>query len=482
MRHVVTLSRSWGTASFVALCAVFVVAGVVAGRLVAAPSTQVLTLAGSAALIYFALFVWQPAAAVLAYIALRPLVDAFVFQQVAGFTLGELWGLGMVLSACLYLLLENADDKDKLKLPAAPIAFLFFVLMLSITRPPLTGAITSWTKIASWILVMLVCERISRNARGQRMTWWTGIAMGAMLTLAVTVMIRQHRYGSAFYANWGTGLKLGGQLPHALSMAAVLLLPFALVGVMFIAPRILSLAISAGLLMAIFLSYVRTALLGSVVVLAALLVLAFRFGGRIRTAGIAVAAGVGVAVFIARDRILQRFSDLTLLSSSGATQSEAGSGRMGIWSTYLDHAFDNVVHTLVGRGANAAELLGVTVFGRQSGAHNDTIELLLSGGVVLVACFIVLIVWMAATPVRTLRDPEQSQPTKAFAALALGAVLAFALMSQLNGIVFYQSSVVIGLVVGLVRGMAATPGETFLDLDPAAETQPADIPSTRTGT
>ena len=482
LRQEIPLSRSWGTAGFVALSAFFVVAGLVAGRLVAAPSTQMLAFAGSVMLVYFAVFVWQPAAAILAYIALRPLVDAFVFQQIAGLSLGELWGLGMILSACLYLVLENADQEERLRLSAVPIGFLFIVLMLYVTRSPLVPAVTSWTKIASWILVMLVCERVSRDSRGQRMTWWAGIAMGAMLTLAVAVMIRQDRYGQAFYDSWGPARSWAAnsrtRSPWRPSCSSRSRWPERSSS-----PRGSSRCrVAAGLLAAVFLSYVRTALLGALVVLAMLLLLTFRYGGKVRAAGFAVAIGTAVGIVLAWDRIAQRFSDLTLLSASGAAQGEAGSGRVRIWSAYADYAFDSVVHALVGRGANAAELLGVDVFGRQAGAHNDVMELLLAGGLLLVAAFVVLLVWMATGPVRLLRDPRQSPSAKGYAALALGAVVAFALMSQLNGIVFYQSSVVVGLVVGLCRGMAETPGETFLDEVPADERLRGHAPPRPTGT
>ncbi len=436
--------------------------GVLVGTLTASPSTKSLALVCAAALVYLALFVWQPAVALLTYIALRPLVDAFVFQELHGFTLGEVWGLGMVVSACLFLVLESSDRVQRMRLSGVPLAFLFFLAMLTATRPQLTAAIAGWTKVASWILVMLACERISRDHRGQRMCWWAGTAMGATLVLSVGIMIRQDRYGSAFYGNLGLGV--AGQLPHVLSIGAVLLLHFALAGALLVGRRALSLAIAAGLLAAIVLSYVRTALLGGLVILGAFVAVSAKSGGKARVAGLAMAAGTAMAAYVARDRITQRFTDLTLLSTSGQAQGAAGSGRLGIWRTDINAAFDSIQHAIIGRGAEAAEQIGMRVLGFHVGAQNDFLEFLLAGGLLLGICFLVLLAWMASSPLRMLRDGRQSSYARGFAALALGAVAAFALMSMLNGIAFYQSSVALGLLVGLCRGMSATPGETFLDV------------------
>lgn len=442
-----------------ALCTSFAATGLLVGTLAASQSTRSLALLCGAAFVYVALFVWQPAVALLTYIALRPLVDAFVYQELRGFTLGEIWGFGMVVSACLFLLLESRDRVQRLALAAVPVAFLFALAMLTVTRPELTAAVADWTKVASWILVMLVCERISRDPRGQWMCWWAGTVMGATLVVSVGIMILQGRYGSVFYRYLG----VSGQLPHVLSTGAVLLLPIALAGALLVGRRGLSLAVTVGLLAAIVLSYVRTALLGAVVVLVALLAVSAKSGGKVRVAGLALAVVAVLTAFVQRDQIAQRFTDLTLLSASGTAQGAAGSGRLAIWRTDINAAFDGVQHTIIGRGAQAAERIGQQALGFHVGAQNDFLEFLLAGGLLLGICFLVLLAWMVLGPVRILTDEKQSSPAKSFATLGLGAVAAFILMSMLNGIAFYQPSVAVGLVVGLCRGMSATPGGTFLD-------------------
>lgn len=446
-----------------AIAAAMAVGGLLVGTLAASPATQDLMILGSAALVYFALFIWRPTIAILLYITLRPLVDAFVFKQFHGFTLGELWGLGMVVSSCLFLVLESADRQHPLRLPGVPIAFLLILLVLTLARADVMTAVSGWTKVASWVLVMLVAERISRDREGQSLCWWSGMGMGLMLVLSVAVMIAQDRYGAAFYED--PLRNISGQLPHPLAIGAVLLLPFALAGAILAARRLVSVITTVGLLAAIILSYVRTALIGGAIILVSLLVMTISARGRARAAGLAIALGVIIAAYAARDKILARFADLSLLSSSGAAQGGAGSGRLTIWRTALDAAFDGPLHAFIGRGAGGSEQVMQAGLGIFVGAQNDLLDFLLDGGLVLAVSFVVLIVWMGSGPVRILRDRRQSANAKGFAMLTLGAVVAFVVMSMLNGIATYQPSIAIGLLIGLVRGLAGTPGGTFLDPD-----------------
>lgn len=448
-------------ASRIGLGCVFAATGILVGSQMASDSMRAFVLLSAAALVYLALFIWQPVVALLTYIAIRPAVDAFVFQQFRGFTLGELWGFGMVVSVCLFLVLESADKKEKMRLAVVPVAFLFFLAVLTVTRPELMTAVSTWMRVASWILVMLTCERISRDRRGQLMCWWAGIAMSATLIVAVGVMILQHRFGSTFY---GDPLRnVSGQLPHPLSVGAVLLLPFALSGALIVGRRGLSLSIAAGLFAAIILSFVRTAYVGGLIVFGALLVVAARGRGTVRTFSIAAVLGVGVAVYAMWDRVSERFQDLALLSASSAAQQGAGSGRVGIWEAALSGSFDTVQHAIIGRGAGGPLEVMLEALRQHVGAHNDFLDFLLAGGLLLGVSYLVLLAWMVSSPLRILRDSTQSSRARGFAALTLGAVVAFIVMSMLNGLATYQPSIAVGLLVGLARGVMSTPGRTFLD-------------------
>jgi len=101
--------------------------------------------------------------------------------------------------------------------------------------------------------------------------------------------------------------------------------------------------------------------------------------------------------------------------------------------------------------------------GIPNGAQNDFLDFLLAGGLLLGVCYLILLAWMASSPIRMLRDGTQSSNAKSFAVLTLAAVAAFVVMSMLNGIATYQPAVAAGLLVGLCRGMSSTPGHTFLD-------------------
>jgi len=459
-----TLARPrLGPASHIGLGCLFAAAGLLAGSQMASTTTRPIAVLAAAALVYLAFFLWQPTVAILGYIALRPLVDAFVFQSYHGFTLGVLWGIGMVVSASLFLVMESADRVHRMRVAAVPIAFLFILAVLTFTRPEFPTAVSDWTKVASWILVLLVCERIASDRAGQLRCWWAGIVMACVLVVAVGIMIVQHRYGSTFYADALS--QITGEPPHPLSLTAVLLLPLALSGALVVGRRRLSLSIAAGLLAAIILSYVRTAYIGGFLVLGALVAVAVRGRGRASAFAIAAVLGLGVAVYAMWGRISARFSDLTLLADSGAARAGAGSGRIGIWRAALNGSFDTVQHAIIGRGRWDAEQLMIKAIGSHVGAHNDLLDYLLVGGVVLGIAWLVMLAWMIATPLHVLRDRRQSSDAKAFAGLMLGGAAAFVLMSMVNAIAPYQASIAAGLLLGLTRGVMVTPGETFLDPD-----------------
>lgn len=438
--------------------------GLAAGTLAAGGGSQKLVLAGAAALVYAALFVWQPELAILGYIALRPLVDAFVFQGVGGFSLGELWGFGLIASACLFLIVQARDREEPLKLSLVPLAFLFFLAALTFFRPEIKVAVAAWTKVASWVLVLMVCERISRDRRGQRRCFNAAAVMVLTLLLAVGIMVAQGRFGAAFYSV--PIRRVSGQLPHPLSVGAVLLLPFTLTALLFVRPRLLALAGAVGLCVAVVASFVRTAYVGAVIVLVSLVAAGAWAGTKARLVALLVLGAALAIGWTVRGSIATRFSDLESLSSSGTAFGSAGSGRVDIWTAAWRTAFDSVPHALTGRGPAGAATAMRAAAGFNVGAQNDFLDFVLTGGLVLGVCYLVLLVWMALAPVALLRDPGQSAPAKTFAALTLGTVAAFAVMSMINGIATYQPIIAVGLLVGLARGMALTPGDTFLD-DPA---------------
>ena len=101
-------------------------------------------------------------------------------------------------------------------------------------------------------------------------------------------------------------------------------------------------------------------------------------------------------------------------------------------------------------------------------AHNDFVELFATGGILLVALYVVVLAWMVHSIWRLWRDERQSERARSFALIAFGALCAFVTLSFINGIVFSVPSLLMGALIGLVRGMAQPPGATFADLDAAA--------------
>ena len=121
---------------------------------------------------------------------------------------------------------------------------------------------------------------------------------------------------------------------------------------------------------------------------------------------------------------------------------------------------------LVGAGAGASNELVDDVTGSWLYSHNDFLEFFATGGLSLLAVYVAFLVWAGASARRLHRDPLQSNRARPIGAIAFAAVAAFVVMSFLNGIVFYAACLAFALLLGLVRGMAATPGRTCFDPSP----------------
>ena len=81
-----------------------------------------------------------------------------------------------------------------------------------------------------------------------------------------------------------------------------------------------------------------------------------------------------------------------------------------------------------------------------------------------------LIGWMFLPAWRLAHDMDQSRRARALGGIGLIALVAFAVMSLASGIAYSSiATIPTALLLGLVRGLEATPGRTFVD-EPEEET------------
>jgi O-antigen ligase len=412
-------------------------------------------------LLYVALLVSLPSLALLSYAATRPMVEPWVEVQVGGLSLGELWGAGMLLTILGYLVLVRARVATRAPTFAIPIWFLVVYPILTFARPGFGTALEYELKAASWLLLALAVERCARTRVGQRQIATAGYVMAILLVASIGLAMAEKRYGAAYYSGQFSG---SGQSPHGLISLAVLVLPFALIAVLRCRWVVVSSLIVAALSIEVLLSYVRTGYLSLAVILVGYGVTAFRRGGTpvVTSAFVAVMA-IAVTVLIVGQEIVVRLSDLQYLGAGGSEQAQAGTGRIGFWTTVVHNAFDSVPAFLVGGGAGESIALIHKATGEAAWSHNDFIDFVATGGIVLLLAYLALLGWAYASLWRLRRDPVQSAAVHDFAAIGLATCVAFTTLSVFNGIALSQLALPFALLLGLGRGMYATPGRTFLD-------------------
>jgi hypothetical protein len=429
--------------------------------------------------LYGMLLLARPTLGLLAYVAVRPAFEPWVRTELAGASLGELWGAGLLVSVLAYLTLTPAPARPAQPRYTVPFAFLATYLALTLWRANAGFAVTSTIKAASWILLALAAERIARTASGQRRVLVAGCVMATLTLGAIALAIARDQYGAAYYID--DSFAGGSQTVHGYVGLAVLVLPLLLVALLQNRRTVLTSLVVAGLCIGIVMSYVRTGYVALAVVIAGFTAL----GMRRRRPYILVSAAVGTVAIVVTFAVLGdaasgRLNDLANLTGAGAgAAQDAGSGRIGFWTAITQTTFDSVPLLLIGGGALASEDITTRVLADTAWAHNDFLEMLATGGLTLLLCYLALLAWLYRSFWLLARDPRQSQAARDVGVIGLLAAGAFTVVATFNGVVTTPVAA-FALLLGLARGMSATPGRTFLDEDGGRPPQRPPVASTST--
>lgn len=460
-------TRATNRSSTRSLMALGLAAVTAVGAALAFDRTRALGIAGPLAVLAGLALITQPASFVAFYVGLRPLVDAAVYVQLGGWTLGTVWGAGLILSIAVYWLVRGirrpAPGADWL----LPFGFAFAYVLAALARTglssaDLSNAVSNCVKLGSFVLVGFTCEQIASSASGQRQIMRAGTVMAVLAVAVIALAIVRNQYGIAYYTT--TVRDTVGQTPHGYASLAVLSSTFVWIAAMRDKPQ-WHWILLAGLLGAgVALSFVRTTFLAFALIAAWFLLWSVR---RKRmssvTAASAVVASVGGVLYAFRDIVAQRLADFSFLSSGGGMAGMAGSSRIGIWQAVLLSATSSSSAFLLGQGPAASFRATLAALGGEFWSHNDYLEFLITGGIGLLVLYILLIAWLLVSMTRLARDTRQSSAVHDVARLMSVVVVAFVVMGVFNGIVFEQSSLAMAVLVGLARGMYRTPGATFLD-------------------
>jgi hypothetical protein len=412
------------------------------------------------ALAYAVLLLARPAIGLLVFATSRLFVEPWVQREVAGRTVGELWGIGLLGTVLVFLAITRRPARPVQPSFTLPYCFIALYAVLTLWRPDSMFALASVLKLASWILLALAVERIARTAAGQRMALRAGCAMAVLTVVAMGVAIAQDQYGNAYYVE--RTFTDSGQTPHGYVTLAALVLPFLLVALLYGRRMLLTLGTIAALCIGVVLSYVRT---GYVAV--ALLLIGFTAVGvkrrhsHILVGAVAATAAIVVTVAVLGSTVTGRLSDLSNLSSS-STAGNAGAGRVGFEAAILDTTFASARLLMFGGGALTTERITSAVVGNRVWAHNDFLEMLATGGVLLLLGYLAFLMWLFWSFLRLARDRRQGRAARDVGIIGMLAVGAFAAVSAFNGVVTSPAAS-FAVLLGLARGMTATPRATFLD-------------------
>jgi hypothetical protein len=392
------------------------------------------------------LFLYRPELVLLFLVAVRPLVDAFVYQDVRwrslSIDLGRFWGIVLLVALVAYLL-RNRPPPPALRAYAVPALFLIGYFALTIGRHGHDTGMTLGGRLAVITLLVMAIEGIASSARGQALVVFAVYSGAVMSIIAVSITLMRDRYGLSYYND----VLANDQAPLAFAAYATLLLPFLAGAILAGAPRVLPSTLAILLVGAVVLSFSRTMYVALAIVLVAVIVAAIRWRrsyGLLLLGGAVGASIVTVALFF--DRIVGRIAH--------------GGTRFDVWSSVFQGVISQLRTTLVGGGAEFSMQLNESGYT----AHDGALEMFSTGGLVLIMLYAGLIFWMGRAFVRFVLSRSQSRRARNFGLVCFGGFCAFLAMDFFDEIVFNASAgVLIGLLAGLTRGMNSTPGRTFID-------------------
>jgi O-antigen ligase len=313
-------------------------------------------------------------------------------------------------------------------------------------------------KLAAWLLLLAVSAQVFDKA--EDIVPLSGLAMLSCWLIAGSVGLSALGVYGADNVRYGVDVAVAGfwnQVSY--SMPLVTALPLVVAGLYFRRARPLTvLTLLVGLL-AILLSYVRSAAVAAVLGYCFFVYLLLRYRVRRGLLGavltlLLVLAAAGLFVLLQPKTAGMRWVELYQNYESGHVE-QLGSGRVGFliesWQVFLK---EPLVRKFFGNGY-ATSLLLLTV--SRKVAHNDFIELLLGCGLVGLALYLAVLWRVYRSLVRLLRGGQDEQ--KLLGALAgMSFVIVVALhFHGIGGAVsaLSISAIQIGMAVGLGRRLSA---------------------------
>jgi hypothetical protein len=418
------------------------------GIAVALPGLWVLGLASALAVLVFSALLWEPTVVLLGFVATRPLADTFVRVSVGPLSLGQAWSLLLIAAIVVCLIQLPSSQSRHLWSDAVPYSFAGVYAVLTLWRPDYVLALGNSLRLLAWVLLIQAVTRIVVNDRSIRRVLASGRALGLVTVLAVVIASARGEYGLGYYfspSRFSDFLMSG---PHGLAALCVFSMAFPLVAMTTGLSSRWDLALTGSLAASALLSFTRTGILALFVVLLGVVVSAV-VGRRqaIVATTVVLTAAVLTFVYALGDRLLLR-----VVGTNGAdfisTQFSptGGSGRIGIWLAIQARVLADPLGIVVGYGAGSTTTISRASLGIQLLAHNDFLELLISGGIGLVALYLALIVWM------WVRMGVRGAEYRGMVVAARSVLVAYVVFSLLNGIVFSQASIALGLLVGMLSG------------------------------
>ncbi|MDI6844035.1 MAG: hypothetical protein QMC94_06555 [Anaerosomatales bacterium] len=368
-----------------------------------------------------------------------------VYRPLGPVTVGQAWGIGLLLLVVWFWTREVSGGGSPGTL-TVPVIVLSLYGILALSRGDVALGLNGLAKFASWALLVPTIERIVERGGEPLMI---GAARFASLSsiAAMSVAIALDKYGKAYYRGDDLGWTQG---PHGIASTAVMACSLVLLWAVSSKGKRLTAILSALLAVGVVMSFVRTTLLTMAIIVGAYLLVSAR-DRRARNVVLVLLIVLGAIVMSTEIRSMfsARVSDLRNLQAGGSAVLWAGGGRVGIWLGVLQRVSKNWHTLLLGEGSGSSFDAVRLAMGTSVWAHNDFLEMLSTGGLLMLTAYVALLAWIGKPlfRFRTLRDSE----TEGLRVIGAATLVAFTMMAFFNGMMWYQASVLAAIAFGWTR-------------------------------
>ncbi|MEM4261232.1 MAG: O-antigen ligase family protein [Candidatus Woesearchaeota archaeon] len=371
------------------------------------------------------------------------------------FNMMSIWASFLIFLELFYWIIRG-QNPFRYRITNFIIAFMFSLLVGTISSAGFSAIIQQILKILPWILLIPVIADISQHIKYEKifLLFYKMILIFLIINIFIFV---SGKYTSGYYGAAEFYSLYKG--PHSFAFTLLLLMPFIYYKLLLKPKSVISWIALISSILFMILTFVRTSLVAFSIMVIAAVIIERKYKNKLifLLASIAVFSILYYQFsFQIEQAIPSRMRDFDEAIYAGNMNS-LGSGRFTIWPAQLKHFFrGSATQILFGSGLGSLKSITLDEVGIAVGGHNDYIDLLVGTGLISVIFYIIFQIALYKNAIQVYKHIDLS-----IGKISILVILATITAGMLNGIIYGQSNVYGAVVLGIAVGKSAKKKESL---------------------